>query len=136
MIVIVMIVVCLRFLTSLSSDAAHQLNILGYDGNPLGVDSAEIGILKETHQVGLAGFLKSHDSRALELQVGFEVLCDLADESLEEQLPDEELCAFLVATDLTEGHSLRLMMMGLLDSSFLHLGFKPWDFFVFLSYGY
>ena len=38
-------------LCSLSADSAGQLNILGHDGDALGVDGAQVGVFKETHKV-------------------------------------------------------------------------------------
>ena len=67
-----------------------------HDGDALSMNSAEVGVLEETDEVSLAGLLKGHHSRALEMQVGLEVLGDLTDESLEEQLADEKLGALLV----------------------------------------
>ena len=67
-------------------DHSVQLDVLGHDGNPLGVDGAEFGVLEESHKVSLAGLLQSHHSRALEAQVGLEILGDLSDETLERQL--------------------------------------------------
>ena len=46
---------CLR---SLASDSTGQLNVFGHDGDALGVDGAEVGVLEETHQVRLGGLLK------------------------------------------------------------------------------
>ena len=69
--------------SSLASDPPGQLNILGHDGDPLGMDGAEVGVLEETNQVGLTGLLKSHHSRALKPQVGLEVLGNLTNETLE-----------------------------------------------------
>ncbi|KAG7240871.1 hypothetical protein INR49_023445 [Caranx melampygus] len=99
-------------LSSLSADAAGQLDVLGHDGDPLGVDGAEVGVLEEPHQVSLAGLLQSHDSRALEAQVGLEVLGDLTDQALEGQLTDEQLGGFLVATDLPESHGTGPVALG------------------------
>ncbi len=93
------------------------MDVLGHDGDSLGVDGAEIGILKESDQVSLGSFLESHDSRALEPKVGLEVLGDLTNESLEGELPDEELSGFLVTTDLSESDGSRTVAMGLLDSA-------------------
>uniref|UniRef100_A0A3P9LDC1 Si:dkey-23a13.21 n=1 Tax=Oryzias latipes TaxID=8090 RepID=A0A3P9LDC1_ORYLA len=88
-------------LSSLPTDAAGQLDVFGHDGDPLGVDGAQVGVLEEPHQVSLAGLLQSHDSRALEAQVGLEVLSDFSHQPLEGQLADQQLGGFLVATDLT-----------------------------------
>ena len=60
-------------LSTLSTDAAGQLDVLGHDGDTLGVDGAQVGVLEQTNQVGLAGLLEGHDGRALEPQVSLEV---------------------------------------------------------------
>jgi len=103
-------------LSTLATDPPGQLDVLGHDGDPLGVDGAQVGVLKETNQVGLAGLLESHDSRALEPQVSLEVLGNLPDQALEGQLADEELSGLLVPPDLTEGHCARPVPVGLLDT--------------------
>jgi len=105
------------FLSTLSTDAASQLDVLGHDGHTLGMDSAQVGVLEETHQVSLRGLLQSHDGRALEAQISLEVLGDLTDQALEWQLADQELGGLLVTTDLTESHCSGPVTMGLLDST-------------------
>ena len=100
-----------------ATDTASQLDVLGHDGDPLGVDGAQVGVFEEPDQVGLAGLLQRHHGGALEAQVGLEVLRDLADEALEGQLADEQLGGFLVAPDLTESHGARLVAVRLLDAS-------------------
>ena len=107
----------LLYLSSLSTDTASQLDVLGHDGDPLGVDGAQVGVLEQTNQVGLAGLLESHNSRALEPQVSLEVLCDLPDKTLERQLADEQLSGLLVPPDLTESNGSRPVSVGLLDST-------------------
>ena len=78
-------------LGALPSDPSGKLDVLGHDGDSLGVDGAEVGVLKQPDQVGLAGLLQGHHGRALEPQVGLEVLGDLTDQPLEGELPDEQL---------------------------------------------
>ena len=56
----------------------------------------KIGVLKETDKVGLAGFLQSHHGRALEPQVGLEVLGNLANQTLEGELANQQLCRLLI----------------------------------------
>ena len=46
----------------------------GLDGDTLGVDGAQVGILKEGDEVGLDGLLKSTDGGRLEAEVRLEVL--------------------------------------------------------------
>ena len=104
-------------LGTFSTDPAGQLDVLGHDGDTLSVDGAQVGVLEETNQVSLAGFLKGHDSGALEAKVGLEVLGNLSDKTLEGQLADEELSGFLVPPDLTESNSSGPVSVGLLDSA-------------------
>ena len=106
-----------RDLGTLSTDAAGKLDVLGHDSDTLGMDGAQVGVLKETNQVSLRGLLESHDSRGLETKVSLEVLGNLTDKALEGQLADEKLSGLLVATDLTESNCARAITMGLLDSS-------------------
>ena len=104
-------------LSSLSTDPPGELDVLGHDGDPLGVDGAQVGVLKQTNKVGLAGLLEGHDGRGLEPEVSLEVLGDLSHQTLEGQLADEELSGLLVSPDLTESHSSGPVSVGLLDSS-------------------
>lgn len=91
-------------LCSLPTDAAGKLDVLGHDGDALGVDGAQVGVLEEPHQVGLARLLQRHHRRALEAQVGLEVLRDLAHQPLERQLADQQLRGLLVAADLAQSY--------------------------------
>ena len=104
-------------LSTLSTDTAGKLDVLGHDGDTLGVDGAQVGVLKQTNEVSLASLLEGHDGGALEAQVSLEVLGDLTDQTLEGQLPDQQLGALLVTTDLTESHCARPVTMGLLDTT-------------------
>jgi len=87
------------------------------DGDTLGVDGAQVGVLEEGDEVSLNGLLKSTNGGRLEAEVGLEVLSDLTDETLEGELSDEELGRLLVTTDLTESDSSWLVSVGLLDTS-------------------
>ena len=102
-------------LGALAADATGQLDVLGHDGDTLGVNGAQVGVLKEANQVSLTGLLQSHDSGSLEAKIGLEVLSDLTHQALEGQLADEKLGALLVATDLTQGNGSRPVAMRLLD---------------------
>ena len=85
-------------LGALATDAAGELDVLGHDGDALGVDGAEVGVLEEANEVGLGRLLEGDDGRRLEAQVSLEVLGDLADEALERQLADQELGRLLGGT--------------------------------------
>lgn len=87
------------------------------DGDTLGVDSAQVGVLEERDEVGLNGLLESADGRRLEAKVRLEVLGDLTDETLEGKLADQELSRLLVATDLTESDGSGLVAVRLLDTT-------------------
>jgi hypothetical protein len=71
------------------------------------MDSAKVGVLKEAHKESFSGLLESNNGRALESQVGSEVLGDLSHKSLEGKLADEELSGLLVSSNLTMSHSAR-----------------------------
>ena len=57
-------------LRALATDAAGKLDVLGEDGDALGVDGAEVGVLEETDEVRLSSFLKRQDGVALEAEIG------------------------------------------------------------------
>jgi len=46
----------------LATDTSGQLDILRHDGDTLGMDGAQVGVLKQTDEVSLASLLQSHDS--------------------------------------------------------------------------
>ena len=75
-------------LGALATDAAGQLDVLGHDGHTLGVDGSQVGVLEQTHQIGLSSLLQGQDGTALEAQVCFEVLGNLTNQALEGQLAD------------------------------------------------
>ena len=92
-------------LSPLSTDAASQLDVLGHDGHPLGVDGSQVGVLKQANQVGLSSLLEGKYSAGLEPEVGLEVLGNFSHQALEGQLADQQLSGLLVLADLTQGHS-------------------------------
>ena len=106
-----------RNLCSLSTDSSGQLDVLGHDGDTLGVDGAQVGVLKKTNKVSLTSLLEGHDSRGLESEVSLEVLGNFSHQTLEWQLADEELSALLVSSDLTESNCSWPVSVGFLNSS-------------------
>ena len=104
-------------LSTFSTDATGQLDVLWHDGHTFGMDSAQVGVLEKANQVSFRCLLKSLDSRSLESQVGLEVLGDLTDKTLEGQLADQQLGGFLVSPDLTESHGTWSVSVGFLHSS-------------------
>lgn len=111
------------------------------DGDALGVDGAQVGVLEEGDEVRLDRLLQGTDGRRLEAEVGLEVLGDLTNlwsgamgqqgdgvrrmrvagaatyQTLEGELADQQLGALLVATDLTQSDGTRLVAVRLLDTS-------------------
>ena len=75
-------------LGTFSPDPPGQLDVLGHDSDPLSVDGTEVGVLEETHEVGLTGLLESHHGGALEAEVGLEVLGNLPHQTLERKLQE------------------------------------------------
>ena len=106
-----------RHLRALSTDTASELNVLRHDGDTLGVDGAQVGVFEKTDEVGLSSLLKGKDGRSLEAKVALEILGDLTHKTLEGELADEEVSAFLVPTDLTEGDGSGAVTVGLLHTS-------------------
>jgi len=106
-----------KCLGTFSADTAGQLDVLGHDGDTLGVDGTQVGVFKETNEVSLGGFLESHHGRGLEAEVSLEVLSDFTHKSLEGQLADKQFSALLVATDFTKGDGTRPVPVGLLDTT-------------------
>jgi hypothetical protein len=70
-------------LRALTTETAGKLDVLGLDGDTLGVDGGKVGVLEEGDEVSLSRLLKSTDGRRLETEVGLEVLSDLTDKALE-----------------------------------------------------
>jgi hypothetical protein len=106
-----------RSLTTLTTETAGELDVLGLNGDTLGVDGAQVGVLEERDEVGLDRLLESADGGRLETEIRLEVLGNLTDKALEGQLADEELSRLLVATDLTESDGSGLVAVRLLDTS-------------------
>ncbi len=111
------VIPCKASLRALTTETAGELNVLGLDGDSLGVDGSQVGVFKETNEVGLGGFLEGTNGRGLESEIRLEVLGNLTNEALEGELSNEELSRLLVATDFSESDSSGLVSVGLLDTS-------------------
>ena len=94
-------------LSAFATDTTGELNVLRHDGDSLGMDGTQVGVFKESNQVGLRGFLKSHNSAGLEPQISLEILGNFSHQSLEGKLADKQFGRFLVATNFTEGDGSR-----------------------------
>ena len=106
-----------HLVASLPADAASKLDVLRHDGHTLGVNRAEVGVLKEVDEVGLRGLLQGHDGVRLEAKVRLPLISNLAHETLERKLADQKLGRLLVLADLTERNSARAEAVGLLHTA-------------------
>ena len=102
---------------ALTTDSAGKLHVLWHDSDSLGVDGAEVGVLEKADHVSLRGLLEGEDGAGLEAELVSVLRGDLTDESLEGQLPDEELGALLESSDLTESDGAGSESVGSLDTA-------------------
>ena len=92
------------------------MHVLWHDGDSLGVDGAEVGVLEESDHVSLSGLLESEDGGGLESEISLEIVGDFSNESLEGEFPNEELSRFLESSDLSKGDGSGLESVGSLDT--------------------
>merc|ERR1712215_250167 len=104
-------------LRPLAPDPPCKLDILGHDSDPLSVNGAQVGILKQANKVGFTCFLESHHSGGLEPQISLEILGNLPHQPLERQLPYQQLRGLLISPYLPQSDSARTIPVRLLDSS-------------------
>ena len=60
------------------------------------MDSAAVGVLVKTDQIGLGGLLQSQNGLGLEAEILLVLVGDLADKALERSLADQEVRGLLV----------------------------------------
>ena len=87
-----------------ATDLTGKLDILRHDGNPPGVDGAQVGVFEQRHQVGLGSFLHGNERAALETNAPDKVQIDgnFTNEALEGKFTDQEISGLLVSTDLAK----------------------------------
>ena len=107
----------MRDLVALTTEAAGKLDILRLDGDTLGVDGAQVGVLEEGDEIRLDGLLESTDGGRLEAEIGLEILGNLTNQSLEGELADQKLSRLLVSSNLTESDGTGLVSVRLLDAT-------------------
>ena len=89
-------------LGALATDAAGELDVLRHDGDALGVDGAQVGVLEEADKVRFGSLLKCKDSSALPTQIIFYFLRNLTDQALERSLANHEIGGLLTLPDLSQ----------------------------------
>jgi len=104
-------------LSAFSADSSGELDILGHDGHAFGVDRAQVGVFKQTHQISLGRFLERSDGSGLKAKISLKILGNLADQPLEGELADQKLSWLLVPSDLSESNSSGTITVGLLHAS-------------------
>ena len=102
---------------ALTADSAGELHVLGHDGDTLGMDGAEVGVLEEADHVSLRGLLEGKDGRGLETELVSVLRSDLTDESLEGEFSNEKLGALLESSDFSESDGSWSESVWLLDST-------------------
>lgn len=99
------------------------------------MDSGQVGVFEQRNEVSFSSFLKSHDSRGLETEVGLqrgkstwvrkntigwmnlEILSNFTDKTLEGELPDEQLSRLLVTSNFTKSDGSRTEPVRLLHTT-------------------
>lgn len=102
---------------SFATDTTGQLDIFWHDSYAFRMDGTQVGVFKESNQVGFCGFLQGQYGRSLEAKIRLEILCDLTNKTLERQLANQQISRLLVATNFTKSHRSWAVTVGLLHSS-------------------
>ena len=100
-----------------SPQSLGQSNVFAHNRHSLGVDGRQVGVLEQRHHVRLGRLLQCHDGRRLEPQVILEIAGNLPHQSLERQLPHEQLRRFLVSSNLPQGDGSWTESPHVLDAS-------------------
>jgi histone H3 len=81
------------------------------------VNCTQVRVLEQADKVSLSSLLEGKNSRSLEAEIALEILSDLTNETLEGELPDEEISTLLVPADLTKGDGSGPVTVGLLHAT-------------------
>jgi hypothetical protein len=89
------------------TDSSCKLYVLRLDGHSLPMDGAEVGHLEHVHQVSFGCFLKCRDCTLLKSQF---IVSDfaryLSQQSSHRREGDEEICRFLIKSNLSQPFEL------------------------------
>ena len=93
---------------AITTDASSEVHVLLLDGHTLSVDGTKVGVLEETHDVGLGSLLKGLQSLGREAEIVIHVQGDSAHKTLEGGTGKQHVNGLLIALDLAKGHSTGL----------------------------
>lgn len=104
-------------LRAVAADTLGEQHVLGKDGDALGVDGAEVGVLEHHDEERLGRLVHCHDGFDCEAHVALELLGNLPHKALEGPLFDQKLRRLLVAADLTQRNGAGPVAVGLLQTT-------------------
>ena len=93
------------YLSTLATNTARQLHVLGHDGNTLGMNGAQVGVFKHSNKACFGSLLKGKDGSALETKVVSPViqsLSNLTNQALERSLANQQVRRLLVFSYLSQ----------------------------------
>jgi len=79
-----------------------KLHVFRHDGDALGVNGAQVGILEQSNKVSFRSLLEGKYSRALETQVVLDIFSTLSYQTLEWRLANQKVCRLLVLPYLSK----------------------------------
>ncbi len=88
-------------LSYLITNTATEANILGHDGDALGMNRTKIGIFECSDEIGLSRFLYGHERTDSKARIRLEILSDFSNETPKRLLVHEKVGRLLELPDLT-----------------------------------
>ena len=86
-----------------TTNATSKVDVLRHDGDSLGVDGKQIGVLEESNEVILGSLMKCGNSSGSAVEICPHLSEYLTHETGKRSFADEELRGLLVSSDLAEG---------------------------------
>ena len=96
------------YLSTLATNAARKLRVLGHGGNALGMSGAQVGVFKHSNKACFGSLLKGKDGSALETKISCIlpitscVLSDLTSQALERSLANQQVRRLLAFPNLSQ----------------------------------
>ena len=92
-------------IVALATNTSCQDDVLGHERDTVGVQRAQVGVLKHVSHVGLSCLLQGQQSLALEAELWVCILGDGLDKAHERQLGHDQVSLLLQSPNLSQGHS-------------------------------